>query len=420
MKKILLFVWAALCIICTSNAQPTANLVAYWPMNGNYTDNGPYAISGTNFGSTATANVNGTVNTAMNFSNPSSTVTQYATHPINANLNFSGTQDFSIDFSIYINDPVVHAGGLYDNNLNTYGYGIWFWNSPGFLQLNFNYKNGNIGTPNGTINANTWYHVCFVRAAGVLRIYVNGALKASGSEGSGVPSYILPARFGTMFFSGYTPPQYNGHNGKLDELRIYSRALTALEIAGLAVLPVKLNSFTATKNNDDVLLRWQTDYEQNSSHFNIQRSIDAVNFMGIASVNAAGNTATVSNYQFTDNTVKTIAAGKTIYYRLEEVDKDGRKKLSDILPVKYNSANRLLTLLQNPVTEAVALQINMPAKENVSIIITNAAAQQLIIKSLQLNAGNNFTTIPVNFLAKGIYTLTLITVSGNQMVSFIK
>jgi hypothetical protein len=422
MKKILLFVWAALCIY-SSNAQPTAGLVAYWPMNGNFNDAGPNAINGSNIGATASTNNAGLANTAMAFANPTATVAQYATHPVNAALNFLGTQNFSISFAFYVNTPFVHNMGLYDNCINYGGPGIFFWQPGASPNVQFNYKNLSLAsTP---LTTGSWYYITCLRNNGTLQIYINGVLNSSGPEGTLVPVYSYPARIGTMFFNGQTPPQYNPLHGKLDEMRIYNRALLPAEITTLynlwaaGILPVKINSFTATKNNADVLLYWQTDNEVNSSHFNIQRSTDGINFTDIAKLNAVGNTGNITNYQYTDNTVKNLLS-KNIYYRLEQVDKDGRKKLGDIVLVKYTAGTSLLSLLQNPVTDALKLHINMPAKETVSLVVTNAAGQQVIVKNLPLNPGDNFTSIPVQQLAKSMYTITVVTATGKQSLLFVK
>ena len=147
MKKILLLLMAVVCLY-TATAQPTAGLMAYWRMDGNYVDAGPNFINGTNFSSTATTNYASVASKAMAYANPVSAVAQYATHPINANLSFGTNQDFSIDFSV-LTSSQPHPGGIYDNNLNYGGPGVFMWNANGFQQLNFNFKNGNIGTTNG-------------------------------------------------------------------------------------------------------------------------------------------------------------------------------------------------------------------------------------------------------------------------------
>lgn len=419
MKKILLYAITVFCISYTI-AQPTAGLVAYWPMNGNFTDAGPYAINGSSIGATATTNSSGTANTAMAFNNPTSTVVQYGTHPINANLNFGASQDFSISFSTFANSPFVHNGGFYDNNLNHGGYGIWFWNSAGFPQIYFNYRNGATGTTNGAFQLGVWTKVCCVREGSALRIYINGVLNVTGTVGTMTPTYTYTGRFGTMFYGLQSPQEYNGGNEKLDEFRIYNRALTPAEIMTLATLPVKLSNFTATKNNADVLLQWQTEYEQNSSHFNIQRSIDGINFSTITTVQAKGNSSLISNYQFTDNTAKNLANVKTVFYRLEMVDIDTRKENSSTVTVKLDADKKELTILQNPTGNDLRIQFSSSVKEIAHLAITDAAGKQLLTKQIQINIGTVSTAIPVNALAAGNYYITVTSTQGKQTKAFLK
>ena len=425
MKQQLLTVLAALCINCAI-AQPTAGLKAYWSFNGNFNDGSGNGVNGTNAGATATTNAAGTANSAMSYASPTSVVAQFGTHPINANLNFGTAQDFSIDFSVFTTSQ-PHAGGIYDNNLNYGGPGIFMWNSSGFQQLNFNFKNGNIGSTNGALPLNTWSHVCCVRAGTAIRIYINGVLNATGTAGSTTPLYNFAARFGSMFFNGFAPPEYNGHNGKIDEMRIYNRALTLSEITQLASLasggplPIKLSNFTAAKNSADVLLQWQTEYEQNSDYYTIQQSTDGINFTNIGKVQAKGNSSVISSYQFTDNSISTLTNAKALYYRLISTDKDGRTQNSSIISVRMDAGKQDgLMVLQNPVADQLNLQLSSAVKENCTIIITDVAGRQLISKSVPLQIGNIFTAIPVHMLAAGNYYITLINSSGKQTKSFIR
>ena len=165
MKKILLTTITALCI-SYAIAQPTAGLVAYWPMNGNFTDAGPNGINGTNIAATATTNSLGAANAAMAFVNPFSgspnMVNQYGTHPINSLLNFAAGASFTLSFNVYVNSPFVSAGGIYDNNLNASGYGAYFWQGFGFSQIVFNWRNASVLTTNGAFPLATWKNICCV------------------------------------------------------------------------------------------------------------------------------------------------------------------------------------------------------------------------------------------------------------------
>lgn len=251
-KKLLILLCSFFCLSANSQA-PTNGLVAYWPFDGNFNDSGSNAINGTNFSSTFTSNVFAESNKAVTFSNPNPNfyiVNQYGSHPNNANLNFMLNQDFSIDFNFLISSPYVHSGGFYDYGINTYSYGVWFWNANGFLQLQFNFGNASIGTTDGAIAYDTWKHVTAVKTGDLLKIYIDGQLNATGNCGTTVPNYTSTVgRFGSMYFSSISPPQYNGCNGSLDELRIYNRALTDNEILSLYQFNSLDNTDFNTQNN---------------------------------------------------------------------------------------------------------------------------------------------------------------------------
>ncbi len=420
MKKILFY----LLIILSPGllvAQPTAGLVAYWPMNGNYTDAGPNNTTGTNFGATATTNYSSVPNTAMQFLNPVSTVAEYATHPINANLSFGTNQDFSIDFSV-LTTSQPRAGGIYDNMLNYGGPGVFMWNSNGFPQINFNFKNGNVGSTNGALPLNVWKHVCCVRAGGALRIYVNGVLNATGAPGTTAPVYSFPARFGTMFFNGFSPPQYNGHNGKIDEFRIYNRALTEAEIIGLSTgaLPVKLISFTAVNKNNTISLNWQTQFEQNSSHYNLQRSIDGLNFTDLARVAAAGNSNRPLTYTYNDLLSASSQSQKTIFYRLQSVDIDGKIAYSQVIAMQLDKKDMELFISPNPAKDILQVQTGNGITGNSSLMIIDASGRVLYKKEMILQQGSNTVPVNISLLSPGMYIVRLVNGKNSFVKQFIK
>lgn len=421
MKKILLTTVVALCM-GNAIAQPTAGLVAYFPMNGNFTDAGPNGIAGTVNGATPTTNIAGASNTAMNFLNPGSTVPQFGTHAINPNTSFGAAQDFSIAFTVYANSPFVHTGGFYDNNINTAGPAVWFWNANGYPQIQFNFKNGSVGTTNGGFAIGMWKHVCCVRSGGSLLVYINGVLNVTGTPGSTTPSYPLAARFGTMIYGGFSPPEYNGFNGKLDELRIYNRALTAAEIIGMSggALPVKLTSFTAANKNNAVSLKWQTKYEQNSSHYNIQRSTDGLNFTDVARINAAGNSNGPLSYTHTDLLPVSVQSQKTVFYRLQPVDIDGKFAYSQVLALHLDKKEMEIFVSPNPAKDILQVQTGNNITGNSSLMIADASGRVLYKKEMVLQQGSNTVPVNISMLSPGMYVVRLVNGSDRYIKQFIK
>jgi hypothetical protein len=295
------------------------------------------------------------------------------------------------------------------------------WNANGYQQINFNFKNGNIGSTNGALPLNFWKHVCCVRAGATIKIYINGVLNATGTPSTTAPVYSFPGRFGTMFFNGFAPPEYNGHNGKIDEFRIYNRALTPAEILILSsvALPIKLSSFTAVNNNSHIKLQWQTLYEQNSKHFIIQRSTDGINFTDIDKVTAAGNSNVPLTYNYTDVLPAMLQSAPTVFYRLQVVDIDGQFLNSEIAAVHLNKKDIQLLVFPNPVKDVLQVQTNGltgPA----TLSITDAAGRQVYTRDILLEQGSNSIPVKIAQFSSGIYYVRLTNGKDNFTKQFVK
>ena len=182
-------------------------------------------------------------------------------------------------------------------------------------------------------------------------------------------------------------------------------------------LPLTLLNFTATKTNNTVSLAWQTTNEVNTSHFTVQRSLDATSFSSVGNVTAKGNSTAINNYSFNDD-VASIKSGK-IYYRLQMVDKDGKFTYSKIASVDILSNGNFLVVYPNPVKDQLIIVTNT-AVSKVEIRITDQSGKlvsQQRFESVQAGALNK---INVAALAKGVYYLQFVTGSDKQTTKFIK
>lgn len=110
------------------------------------------------------------------------------------------------------------------------------------------------------------------------------------------------------------------------------------------VVPVTWLSFNAKLENKVVLLNWKTATEINSSHFDIERSINGFQFEKIGSVKAAGNSNGISSYDFTDR----LPVKGMNYYRLKQVDLDGKFSYSEIRKAEIKTELPLFVLYNNP------------------------------------------------------------------------
>lgn len=123
----------------------------------------------------------------------------------------------------------------------------------------------------------------------------------------------------------------------------------------LAVVPVSLLYFTATKGtNKTVNLNWSTVSEFNNDSFKIERSNDAIHFETIKTVASAGNSQTRVNYAAVD----LHPFNGYNYYRLKQIDKDGRQTLTAIERIYFDTNDFTATVWPNPTKDVVQVKIN--------------------------------------------------------------
>lgn len=180
------------------------------------------------------------------------------------------------------------------------------------------------------------------------------------------------------------------------------------------ILPVDLLSFSGYKDGSRNQLKWTTSTEQNNKGFEVQRSLDGVNYTSIGFVNSlapGGSSSGQLNYTFADNSV----TGSRQFYRLRQVDFDGNSKLSNIVLLKSDKPS-LITIdgmFPNPATTVVNMMLSSPVKDKVQMVILDVNGRIVKVQSLNVEAGSN--TLPVNVaaLAGGTYMVKLISSTGD-------
>lgn len=174
------------------------------------------------------------------------------------------------------------------------------------------------------------------------------------------------------------------------------------------IVPVNWLSFTAQKNSaTSVLLNWSTANEQNNDHFDVERSSDGRNFSYLGSVKAGTNPNVQQNYSYTDE--KTVNGNN--YYRLKQVDNDGKYNYSATVQVTMTGA--LWIVYPNPATTKATIQIRQELK-NASITLNDYSGKIVYsLKQSSLSAGQ-FINLPLANLAKGTYMLKIQSDAGNK------
>jgi hypothetical protein len=169
-------------------------------------------------------------------------------------------------------------------------------------------------------------------------------------------------------------------------------------------LPITLVSFTAQLNAENTVnLKWTTVTEINVSHFEIEKSMDGINFTKAGTVSAKGNSTDVTNYTLTDkiNTDQAVL----IYYRLRSVDIDGKSQLSSTRIIRMNKQSEQaisIVTYPNPVSNEV--RITIPANwQNKKVVYEIFNASGKMAKRVETAGSSQTETINVSSLSAGFY-----------------
>ena len=175
--------------------------------------------------------------------------------------------------------------------------------------------------------------------------------------------------------------------------------------------PVELVSFTGSSNGKNVELRWTTATEDNNRGFEIQRSLDKVNFYPIGFVNGKGTTTEKTSYTFVD---KNISNSK-LYYKLKQYDFNGNAKYTNIVEVAGAVLDFALSQnYPNPFNPSTVINFSLPLSANVTIEIYNPLGALVgTIAKGNFDAGNHKIEFNGSNLASGLYIYSLKATSGN-------
>ena len=164
---------------------------------------------------------------------------------------------------------------------------------------------------------------------------------------------------------------------------------TAIINPEAGALPVVLTYFnTSLQQNNKVNITWATSMEINCKYFDIERSTDGNLFTTIATLPGNGTTSLEHNYTITDEIASITSS--VVYYRLKQVDLDGKKSYSQINAVRLKKDYRQLVISPNPFTGFVNIDLEWSRNELATIRVVNTAGKEIVKKHIQLIKGANF------------------------------
>lgn len=179
---------------------------------------------------------------------------------------------------------------------------------------------------------------------------------------------------------------------------------------GSITLPVKFIGFSVSLQDHNAMIQWATAEEINSSYFEIQRSDNGSDWKTIANVTAAGNTTLTQSYSYTDKNL----IGKVLYYRIKQVDIDGKFIITPVRMLKNENGNADVSVV-GASNNSIYLQFSGQIKSNVTVRLTSMSGQ--IVSQQMLNEPLGQVLFPVQNTMKGIY---VVSVTDGQNIKFSK
>lgn len=167
-------------------------------------------------------------------------------------------------------------------------------------------------------------------------------------------------------------------------------------------LPVTLLSFNIQKlANRRVKLDWKTATELNSDYFDVERSTDAVNFIAIGRVAAAGMSSTLRNYTFIDDQP---AMGAN-YYRLKQVDRNSDFVYSPSRLASFDDVSGPVKYYPNPTRGQVNIELSAEMMQSYTVINISNTAGAVIYQQRLKPGASQVITLDLSRFAKGVYVI---------------
>lgn len=186
-----------------------------------------------------------------------------------------------------------------------------------------------------------------------------------------------------------------------------------------SALAVNLIDFDARLQDQTVLLEWSTSSEDDHSHFRIEKSANGTHFETLALKNTGYSQTTLKTYQHTD---PTPFAGHN-YYRLVDVDMNGRENISKIIRVYYQPRTDAFVLkapFPNPVKKGELIHIPVSQaliEENLHLRLHNISGKRIINQPLIKDRTKKQIGLNTENIPSGLYLVEITLDSGQKFYS---
>lgn len=177
-------------------------------------------------------------------------------------------------------------------------------------------------------------------------------------------------------------------------------SLALIETGG--TLPISLKFIKADAFGRVIRLNWSTVSESNNAYFEVQHSMDGVKFIAVGKVEGSGTTQVSKQYSFADH----VPAMGANYYRLRQVDKDGKFSFSEIVSAKVYFDEKVFTASYANGNIDGSFDNKISAR-TASVTIFDITGKKIASYKTEITSGNNNFSFKTS-LIPGLYVVSLL------------
>ena len=172
-------------------------------------------------------------------------------------------------------------------------------------------------------------------------------------------------------------------------------------------LPVELVSFSAQVVGEVVNLKWRTETEVNNYGFDIERVVNPrVNqkeWATIGFIEGHGNSNSPKDYSFVDSD---LSGANIIYYRLKQIDNDGKYEYSHEVEISFISPNKysLGQNYPNPFNPSTKIHYKIAQNEFVNLSVYNLLGKEVVVLVNEIQSQGTYSVVfAADNLPGGVY-----------------
>ncbi|RYF87948.1 MAG: T9SS type A sorting domain-containing protein [Chitinophagaceae bacterium] len=174
-------------------------------------------------------------------------------------------------------------------------------------------------------------------------------------------------------------------------------------------LPVEFLGVTAQQKGAGVAVNWSTASEFNNKYFDVEKSIDGANWTAFQTVAGAGNSSTVKAY----NAYDAKPSAGINYYRIKQVDADGKFKYSQVVKVKIDIEKTNVSVLANPFVNNITVDFMSSSNQFVTVRLSDVSGKMVSSEKWKLTKGNSRLMLNnVANIQRGMYIFTVVDETG--------